>query len=421
MCWSCSGVGSRTPSSPKLPVASRPTVRPRAPRGAGPPRRAPRRPPPPGAPRPPGGPARAPGGGPPGARAEPRQPRRGHPRIALRVLADERACGARSFAQQGRGRRGDRFRPHTHRQLRDRATLGAFEAVALLAFIGQQDPDVAVADIGRDLGVQRVGDLGSAARRLEPARQAQQRLAAALLVAPELLGAHALGDVDADRQHALRAARRSAQHLTVPLDHAFAAVAADDGIDIALYRRAAARPGENGGNARLLALGNASFDPVPAADRFQRPAGQAFEAGIDVLDAALRVEHEDDDGRRIEQPQHVGAHAGHWRDGALRAERPRHRTPGTAVRTGGQTETCRHGMLAAFSPPAAAQRTPENRAIRSGRLALRAPALVFLEVALAHADRLRRDLDQLVVVDEIDGVLERQLDRRRDLDRVFLA
>jgi hypothetical protein len=40
---------------------------------------------------------------------------------------------------------------------------------------------------------------------------------------------------------------------------------------------------------------------------------------------------------------------------------------------------------------------------------------------LPDADRLRRDLDQLVVGDELDRVLERELDRRRDLDRVFLA
>jgi hypothetical protein len=46
---------------------------------------------------------------------------------------------------------------------------------------------------------------------------------------------------------------------------------------------------------------------------------------------------------------------------------------------------------------------------------------VLLQVALADADRLGRDLDQLVVGDELDRVLERELDRRRDLDRVFLA
>jgi hypothetical protein len=48
-------------------------------------------------------------------------------------------------------------------------------------------------------------------------------------------------------------------------------------------------------------------------------------------------------------------------------------------------------------------------------------AVVFLQVALAQAHALGRDLDQLVVLDELDAVLQRQLDRRRDLDRVFLA
>jgi hypothetical protein len=46
---------------------------------------------------------------------------------------------------------------------------------------------------------------------------------------------------------------------------------------------------------------------------------------------------------------------------------------------------------------------------------------VLLQVALAQPDRLRRDLDQLVVVDELDRVFERQLDRRRQQDRVVLA
>jgi hypothetical protein len=55
------------------------------------------------------------------------------------------------------------------------------------------------------------------------------------------------------------------------------------------------------------------------------------------------------------------------------------------------------------------------------RFARRALAVVLLQVALADADRLRRDLHQFVVGDELDRVLERQLDRRRDLDRVFLA
>jgi hypothetical protein len=48
-------------------------------------------------------------------------------------------------------------------------------------------------------------------------------------------------------------------------------------------------------------------------------------------------------------------------------------------------------------------------------------ALVLFEVALAHAHRLGRDFHQLVVLDEFDAVLQRQLDRRGDLDGVFLA
>src|SRR5918992_4589609 len=53
--------------------------------------------------------------------------------------------------------------------------------------------------------------------------------------------------------------------------------------------------------------------------------------------------------------------------------------------------------------------------------ALGAPALVLLEMALAQADRLRRDLGELVVADELDRVLERELDRRREQDRLVLA
>jgi hypothetical protein len=37
---------------------------------------------------------------------------------------------------------------------------------------------------------------------------------------------------------------------------------------------------------------------------------------------------------------------------------------------------------------------------------------VFLEVALAQANALRRDFDQLVVGDEFNGFFQRQLDRR---------
>src|SRR4051812_15472336 len=53
--------------------------------------------------------------------------------------------------------------------------------------------------------------------------------------------------------------------------------------------------------------------------------------------------------------------------------------------------------------------------------ALGALALVFLEEALAQADRLRRDLGELVVADELHRVLERERDRRREVDRLVLA
>ena len=43
---------------------------------------------------------------------------------------------------------------------------------------------------------------------------------------------------------------------------------------------------------------------------------------------------------------------------------------------------------------------------------------MFLEVALAQADRLRGDLGQLVVADELHRVLEREPDRRREQDRL---
>src|ERR1700759_4140652 len=53
-----------------------------------------------------------------------------------------------------------------------------------------------------------------------------------------------------------------------------------------------------------------------------------------------------------------------------------------------------------------------SRLVAAGLL-LEALALVLLEVALAQADRLGRDLDELVVVDELDRRLERELARRR--------
>src|SRR5687767_1894254 len=56
-----------------------------------------------------------------------------------------------------------------------------------------------------------------------------------------------------------------------------------------------------------------------------------------------------------------------------------------------------------------------------GGLAAGALALMFLQVALAQAHALGRDLDQLVLLDELHAVFQRQVDRRRDLDRVLLA
>ena len=46
---------------------------------------------------------------------------------------------------------------------------------------------------------------------------------------------------------------------------------------------------------------------------------------------------------------------------------------------------------------------------------------MFLEVALAQSDAFRGNFHQLVVFDELHAVLQRQLDRRGDLDRIFLA
>src|SRR5688572_3202783 len=55
---------------------------------------------------------------------------------------------------------------------------------------------------------------------------------------------------------------------------------------------------------------------------------------------------------------------------------------------------------------------------RGARLAL---ALVLFEEALAQADRLRRDLGQLVLADEFHRVFECERDRRREQDRLVLA
>src|SRR5262249_58877450 len=66
---------------------------------------------------------------------------------------------------------------------------------------------------------------------------------------------------------------------------------------------------------------------------------------------------------------------------------------------------------------------PRRQSLSGGgqRFAARLLALVGDEMALANADRLGRDLDQLVVGDEFDGVLQSQRDRRREKDRLVLA
>src|SRR5918992_3891726 len=57
----------------------------------------------------------------------------------------------------------------------------------------------------------------------------------------------------------------------------------------------------------------------------------------------------------------------------------------------------------------------------SGGGALGALALVLFKEALAQTDRLRRDLGELVVADELDRVLQGECDRRREQDRFVLA
>src|SRR5688572_15522438 len=56
--------------------------------------------------------------------------------------------------------------------------------------------------------------------------------------------------------------------------------------------------------------------------------------------------------------------------------------------------------------------TAERRRLAVGDLALLALALVLREQLLAQANARRRDLDELVVVDELERLLERELDRR---------
>ncbi len=76
-------------------------------------------------------------------------------------------------------------------------------------------------------------------------------------------------------------------------------------------------------------------------------------------------------------------------------------------------------MLVSTNRRCAAVSLPHTRGLR--RFAARLLALVFFQVALADSNRLRRDLDQLVVGDELDRVLERELDGRGERDRVVLA
>src|SRR2546430_9048959 len=51
----------------------------------------------------------------------------------------------------------------------------------------------------------------------------------------------------------------------------------------------------------------------------------------------------------------------------------------------------------------------------------RSLAVLLLQKALADADGGGRHLDQLVIGDELDRVLQRQLDGRREQDRIVLA
>lgn len=55
---------------------------------------------------------------------------------------------------------------------------------------------------------------------------------------------------------------------------------------------------------------------------------------------------------------------------------------------------------------------------RSDLLLLPPAALGFLEVSLADPDRIRRDLDELVVCDPLDGEFERKHLVRLELDRI---
>src|SRR2546421_8313058 len=82
--------------------------------------------------------------------------------------------------------------------------------------------------------------------------------------------------------------------------------------------------------------------------------------------------------------------------------------------------------LEAAGAPSLARTPPKAPGARSsgrdGALAARrALAVLLLQKALADADGGGRDLDQLVIGDELDRVLQRQLDGWRQQDRVVLA
>ena len=48
-------------------------------------------------------------------------------------------------------------------------------------------------------------------------------------------------------------------------------------------------------------------------------------------------------------------------------------------------------------------------------------AVAFFQVTLAQTHALRRDFNQLIVFNEFDTIFKREVDGRRDLDRVFFA
>src|SRR5690606_3217871 len=89
------------------------------------------------------------------------------------------------------------------------------------------------------------------------------------------------------------------------------------------------------------------------------------------------------------------------------------------LRAIGASSTCRRSGTSTRVdlPHRSGLRTPDRKTVVERRggtlldhgLAARPLALVFLQVALADADRLRRDLGEFVVGDELDRVLERQL------------